>query len=89
MRSASVIAVADAMWGQVSVAFVVMRACSKDGEEIRKQLRSRLTNYKIPKHIYFLDELPTLPIGKVDKVSLAKLAQSLQLAVVNAPLTPY
>ena len=89
VRAASVIAVADAMWGHVSVAFVVMRACSKDDEDIRKQLRSRLANYKIPKHIYFLDELPTLPIGKVDKVSLAKLAQSLQLAVVNAPLTPH
>jgi microcystin degradation protein MlrC/acyl-CoA synthetase (AMP-forming)/AMP-acid ligase II len=88
VRAASVISVADALWGHVAVAFIVMRAGSKDGEDIRNQLRSRLANYKIPKNIYFLDELPILPIGKVDKVSLAKLAQSLQHVVKNAPLTP-
>ena len=36
--------------------------------------RDRLAGYKLPKVVVVLDELPLLPVGKVDKVSLKSLA---------------
>ena len=48
---------------------------SPDPAELRSFAAERLANYKIPKHIEVLDELPMLPIGKVDKKQLEARAQ--------------
>jgi acyl-CoA synthetase (AMP-forming)/AMP-acid ligase II len=37
--------------------------------------RDRLANYKLPKLLVIADELPLLPIGKVDKVRLKQMAE--------------
>ena len=41
-------------------------------EELKDWCRQRLANYKIPKTFEFVEVLPTLPIGKIDKQSLRK-----------------
>ena len=38
--------------------------------KIKKYLRTRLANFKVPKHIYFVEELPKNAIGKVLKRAL-------------------
>jgi fatty-acyl-CoA synthase len=37
---------------------------------LRESLRLRLANYKLPKHFLQIQDLPMLPIGKVDRLGL-------------------
>ena len=51
-------------------------------EELRLECRARLTNYKVPKQVVILDEVPRLEVGKVDRNGLrarARLNDSLQV----------
>jgi acyl-CoA synthetase (AMP-forming)/AMP-acid ligase II len=72
---AAVVSVPDPVWQEVGVAYVVAKAALSP-DDLLTFCRERLANYKLPKHIYVRDELPLLPIGKVDKPSLRKLAIS-------------
>ncbi len=71
---AAVVPVADPLWGESGVAYVVPNAPISAGE-LTAHCRSRLANYKIPKRIILRDTLPLLPIGKVDKILLKAEAQ--------------
>ena len=58
----------DETHGEVPIAFIQL----KEGEtvteiELRKFLKDKLANYKIPKYFYFLEELPKNATGKVLK----------------------
>jgi acyl-CoA synthetase (AMP-forming)/AMP-acid ligase II len=73
--TAIVVSIPDALFQEVGIAFVI----GKNSESINNtQLvnfcKTVLANYKVPKKIIFLEEFPMLPIGKVDKVQLKKLA---------------
>jgi acyl-CoA synthetase (AMP-forming)/AMP-acid ligase II len=65
--------------GQLVVAAVVPRADSViDAEELRVRLKSDLSAYKVPKHIWVCakSELPFLDSGKIKKQELAaRIAQ--------------
>ncbi|MCY1557875.1 3-[(3aS,4S,7aS)-7a-methyl-1,5-dioxo-octahydro-1H-inden-4-yl]propanoyl:CoA ligase [compost metagenome] len=68
---AAVIGVADPVFGEVGAGFVVRHpGAALDETALRTWLRERLANYKVPKQITFLDALPLLPVGKVDKQAL-------------------
>jgi len=43
-------------------------------DELREWCKSRVAGYKVPKRFEVRDELPLLPIGKVDKQALKALA---------------
>jgi acyl-CoA synthetase (AMP-forming)/AMP-acid ligase II len=61
---------------EVGVAFVVLTAASTvTPEELRRECRARLANYKAPKQIVILDEVPRLELGKVDRNGLRALAR--------------
>ena len=68
---AAVISVPDPTFQEIGIAYVM---ASDDGvletDELRSFARERLANYKVPKEIIVLDDLPMLPIGKVDKKAL-------------------
>lgn len=66
---AAVISVADPTFQEVGVAYLM--GDDIDPDDLREFARSRLANYKVPKRVVVLDELPMLPIGKVDKKALA------------------
>jgi fatty-acyl-CoA synthase len=56
----------DPQWGEVGVAYVVMRpGCHTDAEELTEHCRQRLAGYKIPRRIEFVDELPRSSVGKI------------------------
>ncbi|WP_256840530.1 class I adenylate-forming enzyme family protein [Ornithinimicrobium faecis] len=60
---------------EVGVAFVQPRPGSQlDAETLRSWCRDQLANFKIPKTFVFLDQLPLLPVGKVDKFALRAAA---------------
>lgn len=66
---AAVISVPDPTFQEIGIAYVMGNA-DLNLDDLRTFARDRLANYKIPKEIHALDELPMLPIGKVDKKAL-------------------
>ncbi|MDD3125145.1 MAG: AMP-binding protein [Candidatus Kapabacteria bacterium] len=52
VSQAAVIAVADAEFGHVAVAFIRQPTSNLPFDDIRKELRQTLPNYKIPKHFF-------------------------------------
>ena len=75
---AAVIGIADPLYSEVGVAYVMTkpRAASPSEESLREWCRTRLANYKVPKRFVIRGELPLLPIGKVDKQALKREAAS-------------
>jgi len=68
---AAVVSVPDPLYQEVGVAFVVPKSDEPlTAEALRVYCRERLANYKVPKRFVIRSELPRLPIGKIDKVSL-------------------
>jgi len=68
VRDAAVVAIPDAQWGEVGVAFVVGDAKE---DELASYLTLRIAKYKVPKRFVFVDALPRTPYGKVEKTKLA------------------
>ncbi|HET8984904.1 MAG TPA: AMP-binding protein [Trueperaceae bacterium] len=67
----AVLGVPDDRWGEVGLAVVVLRRGSALSEaELKSHLRERVANYKVPKHVRFVEELPKSAAGKVLKHSL-------------------
>jgi len=68
---AAVVGVADAKWGESGLAVVQKRSGSTiTPDDIRRFLEGRLARFKIPKHIVFVDDLPTSAQGKIDKAAI-------------------
>lgn len=81
---AVVVPVPDDTFHEVGYAFVVMGSETLEPSQLRQLLRDRLANYKIPKHFEIVDELPMLPIGKVDRLALRRRAQAAIQGTVSA-----
>lgn len=73
ITEAAVVGITDPVWGEVGVAFVIARG-AVDEAELQAHCRHRLANYKIPKRFVIAPDLPRLPVGKVDKMALRRLA---------------
>jgi fatty-acyl-CoA synthase len=68
---AAVIGRPDERWGEVPVAYVVLRpATTVTAGQLVEHCRARLARFKVPKAIAFLDALPRNPSGKVLKREL-------------------
>ena len=71
---AAVVSIDDPVWQEVGIAYVLQNKEIQLADLVA-YCREKLANYKMPKHFALIDEIPLLPIGKVDKVSLKKLAK--------------
>lgn len=79
VEMAAVVGVPDLRYQEVGGAFVIVHGTTQvDVDTLRDYCKAKLANYKVPKKIYLVNELPTLPVGKVDKISLKKRALELQ-----------
>jgi fatty-acyl-CoA synthase len=68
---AAVVGRPDDRWGEVPVAFVVLRPeMAAAADELLEHCRARLARFKVPKEVTFLDALPRNPSGKVLKREL-------------------
>ena len=69
VRDCGVVGKRDAAAGELPCAFVVLReghvACSKTADELRDFVAQRLTGYKQPREIRFVESIPRTPSGKV------------------------
>jgi len=69
----AVIPVPDEKWGEVPKALIVMKPGMKATEsELLESCRARLTHYKCPRSVEFLDALPRTGTGKVLKKDLRR-----------------
>ncbi|MDH4290874.1 MAG: AMP-binding protein, partial [Aquincola sp.] len=51
--------------GEVVALFVVRKDPSLTEEQVIEHCRTQLTGYKVPKRVYFRDELPKTNVGKI------------------------
>ena len=71
VKECAVVGMKDENLGEIPVAFVELEDNAKVSDiELKKFLKKHLANYKIPKHIYFVDNLPKNATGKVLKRKL-------------------
>ncbi|MGE2717154.1 acyl-CoA ligase FadD12 [Mycolicibacterium litorale] len=79
VAEASVIGVDDEQYGQRLAAFVVLTAgASATPEELKQHVRENLANYKVPRDITVLDELPRNSTGKILRRDLQSRAADAQ-----------
>jgi fatty-acyl-CoA synthase len=71
------IGVDDEKFGQRLRAFVVPKSGSKPSEDdIKKHVKENLANFKVPREVWFLEELPRNATGKVLKRELKEIEES-------------
>jgi fatty-acyl-CoA synthase len=71
VAEASVIGVDDKQYGQRLAAFVVLEdEASATPETLKQHVRQNLANYKVPRQILVLDELPRSSTGKIVRSEL-------------------
>lgn len=68
VRESAVIGLPHADFGEAVAAVVVAEENTKlTKEQIIGELKNRVANYKVPKHVFIIDELPRNTMGKVQK----------------------
>ena len=73
VRDAATVGVPDELYGEEVKSFVVLREGEQaTAEEIIAHCRARLADYKCPKSVAFLDDIPKGPTGKLLKRELSK-----------------
>jgi long-chain acyl-CoA synthetase len=71
VREAAVIGVPDPVWTQSVTAIIALHAgAAATAEEIIEHCRAHIASYKKPRTIEFVDALPRLPSGAVDRDTL-------------------
>ena len=79
----AVIGVDDEKSGQVPKAFIVAKDESLTAQEIKTYLKQQLTNYKVPKYLQFVQELPKSAVGKILRRELPRTLDPHDLAQVS------
>ena len=68
LAGASVVAIADAKWGERPVLLAILKpGCVATATELCEFLAARLAKWHVPDRVSFLTEFPLGPTGKVDK----------------------
>ncbi len=90
VADACVIGVPDERWGEVGCAMVVRSAATATEAAILAALRTRLAAYKIPKRVCFVDALPRLGSGKIDRTAVVRLvtAGGGEVAAIGREVAP-
>lgn len=66
VKEAAVVGIPHSDWGEAVTAVVIARS-SCESEEIRQFAKARLSAYKVPKSVHFIEEMPLTQYGKIDK----------------------
>ena len=77
VREAAVFGVPDDNWGErVTAAIALKPGASATADELVAHCRSQLAGFKLPKRVFFLDDLPKNPSGKILKRELRQHADA-------------
>ena len=76
----AVIGCKDAKWGETGHAFVCIKTgiSSKVEETLKELCQNHLARFKHPTYYSFVEEIPKLATGKIDKVQLREIPESEQ-----------
>ncbi|MFZ5780026.1 MAG: class I adenylate-forming enzyme family protein [Pseudomonadota bacterium] len=77
VAQAAVVGVPDEKWGEIIVAYVVVRpgrSLSADG--LVAHCLTLLADYKKPRRVHLVDRLPLTPVGKVSRAALRERARA-------------
>lgn len=78
IKDAQVVGIPDEKYGEIVGAFVVLNDDSNlTPEDIRDHSLTKIARYKVPKHIFIVDEYPMTASGKVQKFKLREMAVEL------------
>jgi fatty-acyl-CoA synthase len=73
--SAQVIGVPDARMGEELMAWVVLReGATASDDDLRQHCRERLSHFKVPRYVRFVDEFPMTVTGKIQKFRMREIA---------------
>ena len=76
--NAQVVGASDEKYGEIPVAFVILnRGKTLAEEDVRDFVRQHLAAYKVPRHVFFVDEYPLTASGKIQKYKLREQSQAL------------
>ena len=67
IAESAVIGVADSDFGEAVVAVIVPNGNAPTATDVIAHCRTQLANFKVPKRIHLIDELPRNAMGKVQK----------------------
>ena len=83
VKQAAVVGFSNGVLGEEVAAFLVKNDSADDSlhASVKAYCRQHLANYKTPKHIFWIDELPRNPSGKVLKTELRARQDSLLSSV--------
>jgi acyl-coenzyme A synthetase/AMP-(fatty) acid ligase len=71
VAEATVLGVDDEQYGQRLAAFVVLaQGAPASADDLKQHVRDNLANYKVPREIVVLDELPRSSTGKISRRDL-------------------
>ena len=73
IKECAVIAKDDEKWGEIVVAAITLKTDSIETKELQEWCSKYLSDYKIPRIIKVLDQLPKNAMGKVTKKELKQL----------------
>jgi len=67
----------DEFYGEVVMAWVQLHAGESGTEkEFREYCKGKIAHYKVPKHIWFVDEFPLTVTGKIQKFRMREIAEN-------------
>jgi fatty-acyl-CoA synthase len=72
---AYVVGTPDPRLGEVGFAFVQRRSREVSADDVRAFAKRRLADYKVPRYVEFVDELPMTPTGKIQRFRLREMAR--------------
>ena len=76
VANVAVVGAPDARLSEIAVAFVVRaEGSSITADEVLAHCKGKIASFKIPKHVFFIDELPMTPTGKIQKHKLRDRAK--------------
>jgi fatty-acyl-CoA synthase len=76
IKQVAVIGVPDDRMGEVGFAFIVLKDEEKSSEEeIKSYCKARIANYKVPKYVKIIEDIPLAGVGKIQKFKLEQIAK--------------
>ena len=74
IAAAAAVGVPDKLYGEEVAAVVVLKAgASTSEQDVINYCKARLADFKCPKSVHFVDDIPKGPTGKLLKRELAKM----------------
>ncbi|WP_199724118.1 AMP-binding protein [Methanohalophilus sp. RSK] len=78
VRDAQVVGIPDERYGEIVGAFVMLQeGADLSEEDIREYSMEKIARYKVPKHVFIVDEYPMTASGKIQKFKLREMATEL------------